>query len=126
MVVNIVVLAIALAVSVLLLSPRLRTSTVWRATVTPLASIIGSGFLIALPLHAQDLGAYAIGGMVALLTLAYLIGGVIRFNIIHGEPLFEDRGCRALGWLERVSHLALGLAYFISVTYYLTCWPPSC
>ena len=88
--------------------------------MTPLASIIGSGFLISLPLLAEDLGAYAICGIAALLTLAYLIGAVIRFNIAYGEPLFEDRGLRALGWLERSSHLALGLAYFISVTYYLT------
>ena len=34
----------------LLLLPRLRTWSGWRATVTPLASIIGSGFLVLGPI----------------------------------------------------------------------------
>jgi hypothetical protein len=111
----------------LLFTPRLTASPVWRATVTPLASIIGSGFLVSFPLLTHDLGSYAVIAMIGLVVFAFLLGGAIRFNIVHGEPLFihgeslfakDGRGW--LGFLESASHLALALAYFISVTYYLT------
>jgi hypothetical protein len=100
---------------------------VWRATVTPLASIIGSGFLVSFPLLTHDLGSYSVIAMAGLVGFAYLLGTAIRFNILHGEPLFihgeslfanDRRGW--LGLLESSSHLALAFAYFISVTYYLT------
>lgn len=117
---NIFVLSIFGATTAILLTPRLRASPGWRATVTPLASIIGSGFLISLPLLARDLGSYAIVGMTALIATAYLIGGAIRFNIRYGEKLFGKDGAAGIGALDRVSHLALALAYFISVTYYLS------
>jgi len=65
--------------------------------------------------------------MAGLVAFAYLLGGAIRFNILHGEPLFVHgkplfaKGGRGwLGPVESASHLALALAYFISVTYYLT------
>ncbi len=103
------------------LSPRLRASDAWRATVTPLASIIGSGFLVSLPLLASFVGTYAIIAMGFLIATAYLLGGAIRFNILHGEPLFEaDEGRHGVAVLERLSHLALAFAYFVSVTYYLS------
>lgn len=117
---NLVVLASLIVAAAVFLSPRLTASPVWRATVTPLASIIGSGFLVSLPLFAGALGDYAFWGMAGLVVAAYLIGGAIRFNIIHGEPLFGERAHPALKSLESISHLALALAYFISVTYYLT------
>jgi len=105
----------------LLLRPRLRNSQEWRATVTPLASIIGSGFLVSLPILAGDVGAYALPAMMFLVAASYLLGGAIRFNIIHGEPLFDAEGRhQAATMLERVSHVALAVAYFISVTYYLS------
>jgi hypothetical protein len=49
--------------------------------------------------------------------LSYLLGGAIRFNILHGEPLFAGR--YRVRRLEQTSHLALAFAYFISVAYYL-------
>jgi hypothetical protein len=117
---NLIVVISLVATAALLLSPRLTSSPAWRATVTPLASIIGSGFLVSLPLLVHDLGLYATAGMAFLIGFSYLLGGAIRFNILHGEPLFAEGKSGWVGWLETLSHLALALAYFISVTYYLT------
>jgi len=117
---NLIVVVSLVAVAALLFSPRLTASPVWRATATPLASIIGSGFLVSLPLLAHDLGSYAVVGMAFLVVFSYLLGGALRFNIVNGEPLFAEGGKGWLGWVESTSHLVLALAYFISVTYYLT------
>ncbi len=117
---NLIVFVSLVATAAILFAPRLTASPVWRATVTPLASIIGSGFLVSLPLLVHDLGSYAVLGMSFLVVFSYLLGGVIRFNIVHGEPLFAEGHKRPVSWLEGTSHLALALAYFISVTYYLT------
>lgn len=96
----------------------------YRATVTPLASIIGSGFLVSVPLLAGVLGNYALFGMAALIGFAYCIGGAIRFNILHGEPLFKATSRSRTGSLavlvERISHVVLAGAYFVSVAYYLS------
>ncbi|MHA1560428.1 MAG: hypothetical protein ACTSWI_07140, partial [Alphaproteobacteria bacterium] len=108
---------IALAI---LFSSRLRRSDYWRATVTPLASIIGSGFLVAPPLLAANVGDYALLAMAALVGVAYLIGEAVRFNIRYTEPLLAGlRPDRLVLSVERLSHFALVFAYFISVTYYL-------
>lgn len=107
-------------VALVLLSPRLRKSDAWRATVTPLASIIGSGFLVSLPLLVSAVGAWAIGAIALLCALGYLFGAAIRFNIRHGEPLFGLSRFRLIGSAERLSHFSLAFAYFISVTYYLS------
>jgi hypothetical protein len=120
MAINIILAVVFLAAAGVLLSPRLLASPAWRATVTPLASIIGSGFLISLPILAADLGAYAIVGMALLVATGYLIGAAVRFNIAHGEALYADGKFPIAGTLERLSHLTLAFAYFISVTYYLT------
>jgi len=118
---NAVAIVAFLAAAALLLRPRFRDLPAWRATVTPLASIIGSGFLVSLPILANDVGAYALPAMMALVAASYLLGGAIRFNIIHGEPLFDAEGQHgAATALERVSHVALAVAYFISVAYYLS------
>lgn len=119
---------IALAIVVLLglrffLSGRLLDSPTWRATVTPLASIIGSGFLVSVPLLANEIGYDAVFGMAGLVLYAYLAGGAIRFNIIHGEPIFADEGGGASDLarrVERLSHMALAGAYWVSVAYYLS------
>ncbi len=99
---------VAVVVGLLLLSSRrLRRSRQWRATVTPLASIIGSGFLIVAPL------------LHAVLTLvAYCIGAVIRFNIIHAEQWVEGFPRGLVARLDSLSQWLLGLAYTISVAFY--------
>ena len=109
------------AVLAALLSPALRQSTGWQATVTPLASIIGSGFLVSAPLLARTVGNVALLAMAGLIAAAYLLGHAIRFNIAHAEPLLKrDHPPRALAWVEQGSRVALAFAYFVSVAYYLT------
>jgi len=120
---SLIVAALAVVVGTILFSHRFQTSTIWRATVTPLASIIGSGFLVSVPLIAADVGNWAILAMAALVFAAYLIGTAIRFNIRYTEPLLAKKATtgvvRVTQLLEALSHFALTLAYFISVAYYL-------
>lgn len=63
--------------------PYFRRNEAWSATVTPLASIMGSGFLISAPLLASIVGHYSPWVMACLLLLAWAIGGAIRFNIAN-------------------------------------------
>ncbi len=104
----------------LLLRPRLIASDYWRATVTPLASIIGSGFLVSVPILRDIVGQWAVLPMIGLLVVAYLIGAAIRDNIAHVEPRMQNGDAGApVTAVERLSHLALSFAYFVSVAYYL-------
>lgn len=123
--------------------PLLKSAS-WRATITPLASIMGSGFLVVAPLLYTNVGNYAVFAMIGLLILAYAVGSVIRFNIRYGEPLLETKnspggrkreehhlhvGHRNAGHrvnyheileiLEKASHFALAGAYCVSVSFYL-------
>ncbi len=113
----IIVVALLLA-SYLAFSRRLAGSSDWKATVTPLASIMGSGFLVSAPLLAGIVGNLAVFCMALLLVLAYLVGGVIRFNIRHFEPI-EDSGPGPVQTIAFLSRVVLVGAYFISITYYL-------
>ncbi|NPB07461.1 MAG: hypothetical protein GXN96_00870 [Aquificae bacterium] len=105
------------------LNPGLEKNRTWGATVTPLASIIGSGYLVSAPLLYFVLGDYAVLGMTGIVVLAYLIGEAIRYNILRGEPLvygrYRFRGQSFLQELDRFSSLALAFAYMISVAFYL-------
>ncbi len=118
--ITIVAAVVAIAVTALLtFSPFVRTDR-WRATVTPLASIIGSGFLICGPFLAREFGSGALPAMAALLILAYAVGAVVRFNIIHVEGYAEKaRFHDPIAWLARATQAVLALAYAISVAYYL-------
>ncbi len=92
----------------------------WRAMITPLASIIGSGFLVAAPLLAREFGGLAILAMAGLCLAGWWLGGVIRFNIAHVEPMIADGSAPPeVAALERVSQVVLVFAYVISVAYYL-------
>jgi hypothetical protein len=114
---------VTLAAACVLLSPRVRALSNWRATVTPLASIIGSGFLVSVPLLAREVGIWAILAMAGLIGASYLIGEAIRFNIAHVEPVLDDKNrsenLELAVDLERLSHFVLAFAYFVSVAYYL-------
>jgi hypothetical protein len=113
-----IIIVVALAVAgYLAFSKRLAASSSWKATVTPLASIMGSGFLISAPLLAGVVGVYAVVCMAVLLVLAYLVGGVMRFNIRHFEPIEKQAG--AVQEIALLSRVVLAGSYFISVTYYL-------
>jgi hypothetical protein len=101
-------------------SRRVRTSTTWAATATPLASIIGSGFLVIAPVLGHTFGTRAVFAIVVIVAVAYLLGFVIRHNIAQAEPLLEeDDAPKALLLVERGSQLALAFAYVISVSFYL-------
>lgn len=103
-----------------LFHPRMLRWDGWRAVSTPLASIIGSGFLVSAPILGELYGDWAAFAMAGLLFLAYLIGGAIRDNIVHVEPLLAIHdGGRPIASLERLSQLVLAFAYFVSVAYYL-------
>jgi hypothetical protein len=107
------------ALAVLLFAPFTR-SALWRATITPLASIIGSGFLVSAPLLAREFGGYAAVAMTLLIVLAGLIGWTIRYNIGTVEHQLVTGKDRALRSIEQLSHVVLAFAYFISVAYYLS------
>lgn len=115
-----IMIAGAVAVAILTLNPHLLRNRMWRATVTPLASIIGSGFLIAGPVLGEASGRLAAVAMAGLCAVAWLFGSAIRYNIRYAEPLIDPEGSPL--WLERIDKLsdfALALAYFVSVAYYL-------
>lgn len=118
MVSAVVVVTALLFAGYLAFSPRLKGSSYWKAMVTPLASIMGSGFLVSAPLLAGTVGNLAVFCMAVLLVLAYAVGGAIRFNIRHFEPI-ESRGNGPAQEIAFLSRIVLAGAYFISVTYYL-------
>jgi hypothetical protein len=99
-------------------SPRLAKSSGWQATSTPLASIMGSGFLVSAPLLAGIVGNLAVLCMAILLGLAFLVGSVMRFNIRHFEPI-ENQGHGTVQNIAFLSRIVLVGAYFVSISYYL-------
>lgn len=117
---NAVLVLCATAVLTLLFRPRLIGSRAWQATITPLASIIGSGFLVVAPLLHHIVGGYAPVAILAVILLAYSIGTVLRHNIANVEPrLSGPKRSRYLYINEQVAHLVLALAYLVSVAFYL-------
>lgn len=116
---NIIIIVVAFILGgYLAFSRRLSVSSNWKATVTPLASIMGSGFLVSAPLLGGIVGNLALVCMALLLALAYMVGSAIRFNIRHFEPI-ENKGHGPAQDIAFLSRIVLVGAYFISVTYYL-------
>ena len=113
---NALILTSSLLIAGLLLYPRLSHAPLWRATMTPLASIIGSGFLVLGPILHQSWGASAPLVMAALCAGAWAFGAAIRSNIAHRStqprPIIEQG-------LETAASWVLSFAYVISVAYYL-------
>lgn len=112
-------IAVAAIVAILALRPATMRSRPWRATVTPLASIIGSGFLVAGPILAHVAGNWAALAMTGLCAAAYLFGAAVRRNILLVEPMIQNGPPRQIVVIERISSFAIAFAYFVSVTYYL-------
>lgn len=90
-----------------------------KLTSTPLASIFGSGFLIIVPILASVVGKYSTFVMAGICLLAYCVGSVIRFNIKHVETILEQSPSKSTIILERISDIAIVIAYIISVCLYL-------
>ncbi len=92
----------------------------WRATMTPLASIIGSGFLISAPILSKVGAELAPFLMIILCLIAYGLGEIIRGNIKEIEPRIGDDTLNAgTKIFEKASDWSLAFAYILSITYYL-------
>lgn len=112
--------AVGVVTAIVLLTRRnVRQSAAFRATVSPLASIMGSGFLVVAPLLANIVGAEAVLVMAALCAFAFAIGHVIRRNIEEVEPLLDDGAPRTLRVMSTTADVLLGVSYVISVAFYL-------
>ena len=90
------------------------------ASVTPLASILGSGLLIIVPVLERTLGAWSVFGALGICAVAWVVGTVIRHNVLVVEPL-EAAGTldRTTARLGRVADGVIVVAYVISVALYL-------
>jgi hypothetical protein len=118
---NIILVLIVAGMLLFLFSPRLAKSKSWRATLTPLSSIIGSGFLIIAPLLASVVGLLSPIAVTVIVVLAYAIGGVIRFNIDYAEPLLHERRTYPTIYrIDLVANVALSFAYVTAVAFYLS------
>lgn len=117
-VLNVLVVAATVLTGALLLHPRVAGARLWRATMTPLASIIGSGFLVLGPVLDASYGVYAPAAMVLLCLAAYGFGEAIRFNIARLAATAGKRST-AEHRLDLAASWALAFAYVISVAYYL-------
>ena len=118
---DVTLVLIVAIVLVFMFHPRLLKNPSWQATLTPLSSIIGSGFLIIAPMLASVIGVYSPLAVMVIVVLAYSIGGVIRFNIIHAEPLLHDKNAHPLIYrIDFVANAALSLAYVTAVAFYLS------
>jgi len=117
---DIVLILIAISLAGLSLLPRVRKNIWWGATVTPLASIIGSGFLVIAPLLAAAVGSYPPVARLLIILLAYTVGHAIRYNIKYAEPLEAAKtGPIVLKLASRLSGISLSIAYVISVAFYI-------
>ena len=111
-----ILLSSALA-GIFLFASHMAKSRLWRATTTPLASIIGSGFLVLGPVLYSAYGSLAPLVMAGLCATAFLYGAAIRQNIARIDTL-APRGQVDMR-LETLSSWALAGAYVVSVAYYL-------
>lgn len=118
MLLNSAILLTVVATGMLLWLPRVRRSVTWRAMTTPLASIIGSGFLVLGPILDAQYGKYAPLVMGALCVGAYLYGAAIRYNMVTIEAVHRDDQ-RLVRQLDTLASWSLGFAYVVSVAYYL-------
>ncbi len=118
MLLNFAIILTVLITALLLWSPRVHGSITWQAMTTPLASIIGSGFLVLGPILDSEYGKYAPIVMASLCIGAYLYGAAIRYNM----TAIESGAIHPNGFIAKLdvaSSWSLGFAYIVSVAYYL-------
>ncbi|MFT7631082.1 MAG: hypothetical protein ACI87E_002096, partial [Mariniblastus sp.] len=116
---NILVIVGTVIALLIVFNPRLIQWRTWRATVTPLASIIGSGFLVLGPILERDYGIYSVLVMAGLCLASYSIGAAIRFNILEYDRIGVKGIPKSVQLIETVASWVLVFAYVISVAYYL-------
>ena len=97
---NLIVFALVLLAGAVLAQPRLLRARAWRATVTPLASIIGSGFLVLAPLLVREFGRLAVLVMAGLCAVAYLVGERFDGTSCSGRA-HRMQAARPSGWSAR-------------------------
>lgn len=110
---------LATGIAFVMLRPQVRDAAFWRATVTPLASIIGSGFLVVVPLLAGIAGPMSVLAIGAIVALSFWLGAAVRYNIVHDGRAPVPGSGRIVPTLERLSDIALAAAYVISITFYV-------
>ena len=95
-------------------------SQVLRASVTPLASILGSGLLIIVPVLERTLGSLSVFGAVAVCAVAWVVGTAVRHCVRVVEPALESGPPdRVTAGLDRAGDAVIVVAYVISVALYL-------
>ena len=111
------VIAATVAAFIYLMRPSVRTNVMWGAMITPLASIIGSGFLILGPVLNDKFGGYAPLIMLGLCVVSYFFGAAVRRNIVTTEwGAGRDPQRKRL---DSIGGWALAFSYMISLPYYL-------
>lgn len=110
---NAVFIITSLLLLFLLFHKKIKGSETWKATVTPLASIIGSGFLIIAPVLKSSFGPYAIWGITALVVFSFFVGEALRFLMKFSLPEKKEN------IFYRLSEFTLLLAYVISIAFYV-------
>ena len=85
-----------------------------------MASILGSGLLIIVPVLERTLGSLSVFGAIAICAVAWLVGTVIRHNVVVVEQR-EASGTLDVATvrLGRIADAVIVLAYVISVALYL-------
>ncbi len=120
MLTNIILISLAFIAVFFLLRPKIRSNHVWEATLTPLSSIIGSGFLVMAPILASIVGPLSPIAVTVIVIIAYSIGHIIRFNIRNIEPLIKAKKLKRLDRdIEYLSNVVLVFAYVIAVSFYI-------
>jgi len=89
------------------------------AMSTPLASIFGSGFLVVVPILASAVGPYAVPAMAVVAFVAFMVGSIVRHNILCAEPVLKKGNRPLTTFVERLSDFALVAAYVVSVCLYI-------
>ena len=118
---NLLLIVPCLVAAYFLTRPKVRNNRLWLATLTPLSSIVGSGFLIMAPLLASVVGLLSPVAILGIVLLAYAIGHVIRFNIRHVEPrLTQGNLYPGTHEIEYLGDVVLVIAYVVAVAFYLS------
>jgi hypothetical protein len=91
-----------------------------RASVTPLASILGSGLLIIVPVLERTLGSLSLIGVAGVCAVAWVVGTSVRHCVRVVEPaLASEAPDRVTVGLNRTGDAVIVVAYVISVALYL-------
>jgi len=116
--INWVIIISVLFFGTIFFQKRVLSSPGWRAMGTPLASIIGSGFLIVAPLLWMLVGKFSMWVLLGITGIGYLMGNIMRYNIQYAEPL-SNKQDKTMNHLNVLSETALACSYFISITFYI-------